>query len=150
GRIYSICFSERLCVPAAVLAGKMVMDGAIGDVVQTVGLGPHRLNRGVRPDWFFDPAAIGGIINDIASHQVDQFLFYTGSSTADVVASSVGNFANPQNPGFEDFGELLLRSTRASGYIRVDWYTPDGLPVWGDGRLTILGTRGFIELRKYI
>lgn len=150
GRIYSICFSERLCVPAAVLAGKMVMDGAIGDVVQTVGLGPHRLNRSARPDWFFEPEAIGGIINDIASHQVDQFLFYTGSSTADVVASSVGNFANPQNPAFEDFGEVLLRSTSATGYIRVDWYTPDGLPVWGDGRLTILGTRGFIELRKYV
>ena len=149
-RIYSICFSERLCVPSAVLAGKMVKDGAIGDVVQTVGLGPHRINRPVRPSWFFEPAAIGGIINDIASHQVDQFLFYTGSTSAEVVASSVGNFANSQHPQFEDFGELLLRAPRASGYVRVDWYTPDGLPVWGDGRLTILGTKGYIELRKYI
>jgi predicted dehydrogenase len=150
GRIWSVCFSERLCVPAAVLAGKMVADGVIGDVVQTVGLGPHRLNRPVRPEWFFEPAAIGGIINDIASHQVDQFLFYTRSDKGDVVASSVGNFANPENPEFEDFGELLLRSDHATGYIRVDWYTPDGLPVWGDGRLTILGTKGYIELRKYI
>ncbi len=150
GRIYSVCFSERLCVPSAVLAGKLVANGAIGDVVQTMGLGPHRLNRPVRPSWFFEPGAIGGIINDIASHQVDQFLFYTGSSTAEVVASSVGNLANPQNPDFEDFGEVLLRADKATGYIRVDWYTPDGLPVWGDGRLTILGTRGYIELRKYI
>lgn len=150
GRIYSICFSERLCVPSAVLAGKLVMDGAIGDVVQTVGLGPHRINLPVRPSWFFEPRAIGGVINDIASHQVDQFLFYTGSTTAEVVASSVGNFANPQNPDFQDFGEMLLRSATASGFIRVDWYTPDGLPVWGDGRLTILGTKGYIELRKYI
>ena len=150
GRMFSICFSERLCVPAAVLAGKMVADGAIGDVVQTVGLGPHRLNRPVRPSWFFDTAAFGGIINDIASHQVDQFLFYTGSTSGQVVASSVGNFANPEDPTFEDFGEVLLRSDRGTGYIRVDWYTPDGLPVWGDGRLTILGTKGYIELRKYI
>ena len=150
GRIFSICFSERLCVPAAVLAGKMVQDGAIGDVVQTVGLGPHRLNRKARPGWFFEPAAIGGIINDIASHQIDQFLFYTGSTKGEIVASTVGNFANPEDPAFEDFGELLLRSDRASGFVRVDWYTPDGLPVWGDGRLTILGTKGFIELRKYI
>lgn len=149
-RIYSICFSERLCVPSAVLAGKLVMDGAIGDVVQTVGLGPHRINRPVRPSWFFEPSAIGGIINDIASHQVDQFLFYTGSTTAEVVASSVGNFANPEYPEFEDFGEMLVRSATASGFIRVDWYTPDGLPVWGDGRLTILGTKGYIELRKYV
>lgn len=150
GRIFSVCFSERLCVPAAVLAGKMVAQGAIGDIVQTVGLGPHRLNRRIRPSWFFEPAAIGGIINDIASHQVDQFLFYTGSTHADVVASSTGNFANPENPDFEDFGEMLVRSDRASGYIRVDWYTPDGLPTWGDGRLTILGTKGYIELRKYV
>jgi predicted dehydrogenase len=150
GRIYSICFSERLCVPSAVLAGKMIQDGAIGDVVQTVGLGPHRINRPARPSWFFEPTAIGGIINDIASHQVDQFLFYTGSTTAEVVASSVGNFANLAHPDFEDFGDLTLRSHHASGYIRVDWYTPDGLPVWGDGRLTILGTKGYIELRKYI
>ena len=34
--------------------------------------------------------------------------------------------------------------------IRVDWFTPDGLPTWGDGRLTILGTEGTIELRKYV
>src|SRR5690606_5925643 len=116
GRIFSVCFSERHCVPSAVLAGKLVADGAIGDVVQTVGLGPHRINRPVRPSWFFEPDAIGGIINDIASHQVDQFLFYTGSHTAEVVASSVGNFANPQNPAFEDFGEMTLRSSSATGY----------------------------------
>jgi hypothetical protein len=34
--------------------------------------------------------------------------------------------------------------------VRVDWFTPDGLPIWGDGRLTILGTEGYLELRKYI
>lgn len=150
GRIFSICFSERLCVPSAVLAGKMVSDGAIGDIIQTVGLGPHRINRAARPSWFFDPASFGGIINDIASHQIDQFLFYTDSTDAEVVASTVGNFANTQNPGFEDFGELLLHSDHASGFVRVDWFTPDGLPCWGDGRLTILGTKGYIELRKYI
>ena len=150
GRIFSVCFSERHCVPAAVLAGKMVADGAIGEVVQTVGLGPHRLKRPARPAWFFERAAYGGILNDIASHQIDQFLFYTGSTTAEVVASSVGNFANPADAEFEDFGELLMRSGTASGFMRVDWYTPDSLPVWGDGRLTILGTKGYIELRKYI
>ncbi|WP_309082907.1 Gfo/Idh/MocA family oxidoreductase [Chelativorans sp.] len=150
GRIFSVCFSERHCVPSAVMAGKLVADGAIGRVVQTVGLGPHRKAPSTRPDWFFEFDAFGGIINDIASHQIDQFLFYTGSRTAEVVASSVANFATPQSAGFEDFGEVLLRSDKASGYIRVDWFTPDGLPTWGDGRLTILGTEGYIELRKYI
>lgn len=150
GRIFSICFSERHCVRSAVKAGKLVKDGAIGTVIQTIGMGPHRLQLPTRPEWFFDPEKFGGIIVDIASHQVDQFLFYTGSTSGEVVASSVGNFAMPERPAFQDFGEVLLRSERASGYVRVDWFTPDALPTWGDGRLTILGTKGYIELRKYI
>jgi predicted dehydrogenase len=149
GRIFSVCFSERLCVRSAVRAGKLVAAGEIGRVVQTIGLGPHRKGVG-RPEWFWDMAAVGGIITDIASHQIDQFLFYTGSDSAELRASSVGNFGTPEHPGFQDFGELLLQSKQASGYVRVDWFTPDGLGTWGDGRLTILGTQGYIELRKYI
>ncbi len=150
GRIFSICFSERLCVRSAVKAGKLVKAGAIGQVVQTIGMGPHRKAEASRPDWFFEFDAFGGIIVDIASHQIDQFLFYTGATQAEIVASTVGNFATPRSADFQDFGEVLLRSPAAAGYIRVDWYTPDGLPTWGDGRLTILGTEGYIELRKYV
>jgi predicted dehydrogenase len=150
GRIFSICFSERFIVPAAEVATQMIAAGEIGRVVQTVGLGPHRLNRAIRPAWFFDPGAYGGILVDIASHQIDQFLFFTGSASAEVVASTVANHASPDLPTFEDFGEILLRSDSATGYVRVDWYTPDGLPTWGDGRLVILGTEGTLELRKYI
>jgi predicted dehydrogenase len=149
GRIFSICFSERLCVPAAIKAGYLVADGAIGRVVQTIGMGPHKKGR-VRPDWFWDTSHYGGIITDIASHQIDQFLHYTGSTAGEVVAAQTGNFATPEHLGFEDFGDVLLRSDRGTGYVRVDWYTPDGLGVWGDGRLTILGTDGYIELRKYV
>lgn len=150
GRIWSIDFSERFEVPAVTRAAALIEEGAIGRVVQTVGLGPHRLNRHLRPDWFFDDAAFGGILTDIASHQIDQFLFFTGSTDAEIVSSSIGNFANPDDPGLQDFGEILLRSDKGQGYIRVDWYTPDALPTWGDGRLTILGTEGTIELRKYV
>ena len=150
GRIFSICFSERFVVPAMEVVTRLVADGAIGRVVQTVGLGPHRLNRAIRPPWFFDVTTYGGILVDVASHQIDQFLFLTGSSDAEIVASAVGNYAMPDVPWFQDFGEILLRSDRANGYIRVDWYTPDGLPTWGDGRLFLLGTEGFIEVRKYV
>lgn len=150
GRIFSVCFSERFVVRAAEVAARIVADGDIGTVVQTIGIGPHRLNRAIRPAWFFDPVAYGGILVDIASHQIDQFLFFTGSTDAAIVASAVANHAVRDIPAFADFGEILLRSDRASGYIRVDWYTPDGLPAWGDGRLTILGTDGTIELRKYV
>lgn len=150
GRIFSVCFSERFIVPATIVAGKLIADGAIGRVVQTIGLGPHRLNRPIRPDWFFDRAKFGGILTDIASHQIDQFLHFTGSSTAEIVTSGTGHFGEPDLPDFEDFGEILLRSPQAGGYIRVDWFTADGLSTWGDGRLTILGTDGTIELRKYV
>jgi predicted dehydrogenase len=148
GRIFSICFSERFQTPSTEEALRLVRSGAIGRVVQTVGLGPHRLNRALRPDWFFRTETYGGILVDIASHQIDQFIVFTDSTRPEVVMSSVGQYA--VGGGFEDFGEVLLRSETASGYIRVDWFTPDGLPTWGDGRLTILGTEGYIELRKYM
>ena len=150
GRIFSICFSERFVVPATIVAEKLVADGAIGRVIHTTGLGPHRLNRAIRPNWFFDTDASGGILTDIASHQIDQFLHFTGSTRAEIVASSIGHFGDDSAPDFQDFGDILLRSETASGYVRVDWFTADGLSTWGDGRLTILGTEGTIELRKYV
>ena len=150
GRIWSVNFSERFETPASTLASQLVADGAIGKVVQTVGLGPHRLNRATRPDWFFRKACFGGILTDIASHQIDQFLHYTGSQEAEVVHAFTANYANPEDPELQDFGEISLRSDRGTGYIRVDWFTPNALPNWGDGRLTILGTQGYIELRKYV
>ena len=149
-RIFSIDFSERFEVPSVELASKLVKAGEIGDVVQTIGLGPHRLNIDTRPKWFFKNDQYGGILCDIASHQIDQFLFFTGSTSVEIVRSSVGNFANPSQSEFEDFGEILIHGDKGQGYIRVDWYTPDALPNWGDGRLIILGTEGYVELRKYV
>ena len=149
-RIYSILYSERHENRATVRAGELVEAGAIGRVVQTIGLGPHRLNAKTRPAWFFDRRAYGGILCDIASHQFDQFLFFTGSTEADIVASQVGNLNHPQYPGLEDFGDALVRGNGGAGYVRVDWFTPDGLSTWGDGRLTVLGTDGYMELRKYV
>jgi predicted dehydrogenase len=149
-RIYSICYSERLENRATVKAGELVKAGAIGKVVQTVGLGPHRTNLPTRPPWFFVREQYGGVLCDIASHQFDQFLFFTGSTQAEVVASQVANVNHPQHPGLEDFGDAMVRGDGGTGYIRVDWFTPGGLKTWGDGRLTILGTEGFIEIRKNI
>jgi predicted dehydrogenase len=147
-RIYSIMYSERFENKATVRAGELIKAGAIGRVLQTTGLGPHRINPKTRPKWFFDRQYFGGIICDIASHQFDQFLFFTGSTRASIVASQVGNVHHPQWPLFEDFGDVMLRGDGGMGYIRVDWFTPDGLSTWGDGRLTIIGTDGFIEVRK--
>ena len=149
-RMYSIMYSERFENKATVKAGELVKAGAIGKVIQTIGLGPHKMNTPTRPEWFFDKKRFGGIITDIGSHQFDQFLFFTGSTKAEVVASQIGNVNHPQFPKFEDFGDVMLRGNGGTGYIRVDWFTPNGLKSWGDGRLTILGTEGFIEIRKNI
>jgi predicted dehydrogenase len=149
-RIYSILYSERLENAATVKAGELVKAGAIGGVIQTIGLGPHRMNPKDRPAWFFERERYGGILCDIGSHQFDQFLFFTGSTKAEVIAAQVGNVHHPQYPGLEDFGDVMLRGNGGSGYIRVDWFTPDGLNTWGDGRLTVLGTDGYIEIRKNI
>ena len=148
-RIWSVCYG-RFETAAVTRALELVAAGAIGRVVQTVALGPHRLNRHLRPAWFFRRENYGGILCDVGCHQIDQFLTFTGADDAEIVSAAVGNFANPGDPDFEDFGEMLLRNDKGCGYARVDWYTPDGLATWGDGRLTILGTDGYIELRKNV
>jgi predicted dehydrogenase len=136
----------------AQLPAELVLDVEPGGrVVQVLGLGPHRLSKSDRPSWFFERARYGGILCDIGSHQIEQFLAFTGASEAEVLHAAVGNFANPDTPELEDFGEASLRAADgASGYFRVDWFTPDGLSTWGDGRTVILGTNGTIELRKYV
>lgn len=150
GRRYIIHFSERVAQPATARAEELVAAGAIGRVINTVGLGPHRLRPAGRPAWFFQRARSGGILTDIAAHQFDQFLAFTGATSAEVVAASAANRAHPQYPELQDFGEALLRTEGATGYLRVDWFTPEGLPTWGDGRTVLLGTEGTIELRKYV
>ncbi|MEO1313382.1 MAG: Gfo/Idh/MocA family oxidoreductase [Pseudomonadota bacterium] len=149
GRIWTVNFSERFEVPAVAKADALVQQGAIGRVIQTVGLGPHKQNLKTRPAWFFERARYGGILCDIGSHQIDQFLHFTGSETAQIQHAHVENTTMPEQPGFQDFGEVTLSSPTGHGYVRVDWFTPDGMPTWGDGRLFLLGTEGQIELRKY-
>lgn len=162
GRIYAIMYSERLEVKAAVKAGELIKSGAIGQVIQTINIAPHQIvqkagstmgstgSNGGRPDWFWNDVQYGGILCDIGSHQLDQFLYYTGSTHAEVVASQVANVRHPQHPHFQDFGDMMLRGNNGFGYVRLDWFTPDGLGTWGDGRLFILGTDGYMEARKYI
>jgi predicted dehydrogenase len=156
-RIYGIMYSERLEVKAAVYAGVLIQQGAIGKVIQTINIAPHQIAQGHgdagggtgRPEWFWNPDQYGGILCDIGSHQVDQFLYYTGSRQAEVVESQIANVRHPDRPRFQDFGDMVLRGDRGLGYVRLDWFTPDGLGTWGDGRLFILGTSGYIEVRKY-
>jgi len=146
-RIYSIMYSERFENKGTEKASQLVKTGVIGQVIQTVNLAPHRIGKG-RPNWFWDKKRYGGILTDIGSHQFDQYLHFTGTTEAQVLLSQVGNVHHPDKPLFEDFGDVMLSGNGGTGYIRVDWFTPDALDTWGDGRLTILGTDGYIEVRK--
>ncbi|MDQ0253233.1 putative dehydrogenase [Evansella vedderi] len=151
GLKWGIYYSERLHVESAIFAGQLIEEGAIGRVIQVIGTGPHRANPKSRPDWFFDPEFYGGILCDIGSHQIEQFLHYTGAKDAQVLHSKVANYNFKDYPKFQDFGDAtLVADNGATFYFRVDWFTPDGLGTWGDGRVLILGTEGYIEVRKYI
>ncbi len=151
GLIWAVYYSERLHVEGAVYAGQLIKDGAIGRVLQVMNIAPHRLNAPSRPDWFFIKEKYGGILCDLGSHQIEQFLYYTNAKQADVVHSQVANFNNPEYPELEDFGDaVLVADNGATMYFRVDWFTPDGMGAWGDGRTFIMGTSGSIEIRKYL
>lgn len=150
GRKYAVYYGERVHSEAAILAGQLIERGAIGTVMQVVCFGPHRIGGG-RPDWFYDPDRYGGILCDIGSHNFEQMLFYTGATDGRVSTSTVANYAHSETPGLQDFGDAhVVLDNGTTGYVRVDWFTPDGLGVFGDGRTLLLGTDGYIELRKYI
>jgi predicted dehydrogenase len=146
GRIWSISLG-RLASPAVQEALRIVATGELGRLVQVVSLAPHRLNRALRPAWFFERDAYGGIVADIGVHSVDLFLAFAGVPDASIVSATIGAFGTPPAQ-FEDFAEMTLRSASLTGYMRMDWFTPDGLPTWGDGRLFLVGTEGTLELRK--
>ena len=149
GRIFGIMYSERLGVPAAVKAGELLQEGAIGKIIQVLVIAPHQVNEPARPDWFWDPDQYGGILVDIGSHQIDQFTYYTGSKKVEIVSAQIANLHFQHRPRFQDFADITLHGENGFGYVRLDWYTPNGLGTWGDGRLFLLGTEGYMEARKY-
>lgn len=151
GRKYMVYYSERLHVESAVVAGEMIQSGIIGRIVQVINIAPHRLSAKTRPDWFWSLEESGGTLCDIGSHQIEQFLYYTQNTSAQVLSAQLGNYNNPKYPEFDDFAAAtILGGNGASQYMRVDWLNPDGLSAFGDGRLFVLGTKGYIEVRKYV
>ena len=151
GKKYMVYYAERLHDEGSILAGYIAHSGEIGKVIAVTGFGPHRLGAPGRPAWFFEREKYGGILCDIGSHQIEQYLYYTGEEDAVVTSARIGNFAHPEYPELEDYGDCCLTGRNGTAhFFRVDWFTPDGLRTWGDGRMFIQGTEGFIEVRKYI
>lgn len=145
-RLWSICFG-RLTSPSIQEALRVARSGELGRLVSLTSLAPHRLNRALRPTWFFDRDAYGGIICDIGVHSIDTFLAFADAADATMAAATIGVFGT-EPAGFEDYAEVTLHSEAMTGTLRLDWFTPDGLPDWGDGRLFLVGTDGTLELRK--
>lgn len=151
GRRYMVCYSERLLNAAAWHAGDLIRQGAIGRVLQVLNLAPHNLAAGGRPPWFFQKEKYGGILTDIGSHQFEQFLAYAGATDGRILMARAENMNHPEHPELEDFGEASLQlDTGASAYCRIDWFNPKASRTWGDGRTFVLGTDGYLEIRKYI
>ncbi len=156
GRPWTVLFSERYENRAISRAVTMARAGTVGHVVHVSGVGPHALAGDLRPEWFWDPARSGGILVDLASHQIDQFLVICGNPSAgdragvSLASSRVGNVNCPDHPRMQDVGSLTLVAGTSVGEHRVDLLSPPGLPTWGDVRLTIVGTEGSLEVRANI
>lgn len=151
GKKFYIYFSERIHVEGSICAEELCRSGAVGKILNITILAPHRLNPKTRPDWFWEKKQNGSIIQDIGCHQIEQFLTFSGSRTAIVARSSMANWNNPEHENFYDYGDCyLVGDNGATCFFKVDWFTPDGMGAWGDGRLFITGTKGCIEVRKYL
>ena len=149
GRKLFVYYSEFMHNESAIFAKQLIDRGVIGEVAHIDIIAPHMLNAPARPDWFFRREDTSGILTDIGSHQFQQFLEYAGAETATVDSARVGNYFCPEYKDFEDFGDATLTAENGiTGYVRIDWMSPKGIKTFGDERVLIIGSRGFIELRK--
>lgn len=149
GKKCFVYYGESVCNHSALYARELIRRGVIGKVFHVDGVAPHRLSPAVREPWFFQREHAGGILIDLVCHQIHQFLEFTDSDDAKVDMGRVSNYAHPEYPDWDDFGDCACTAENgATGFFRVDWFTPDGLKSWGDGRMLIVGTEGYIELRK--
>ena len=147
GKIWSVNFSERFHVSAVTKAEELISNGLIGTVKQTIGTGPHRQGNYEDLNGFMKERVMVELLQNRITSNSSIFIF-TGSNEAKINHALV-EILKKEFPGFQDFGEINLTSNKGHGYIRLDWFTPDALPTWGDGRLLILGDKGYLEIRKY-
>ncbi|WP_410790172.1 Gfo/Idh/MocA family protein [Kribbella sp. C-35] len=108
----------------------------LGTIHGVTSSGPHKLNRPTRPAWFFERARYGGLLNDLAVHDIDAALLFTGLTSGIVSGSIVDS----------SYGVATLSGPGAVITAGVDWMNPAGSPVHGDYRMKLVGTEGTAEL----
>ena len=148
GKKWFAFFGEMVTHVGVTWVRQEMEKGNLGKPIHFMGLGPHMLRIKGRPDWMFSRERYGGILNDIASHQIAQFAYWMMQDPIPQF-SRVGNLHHPQTPEFEDFGDAMLTGSKGgTGYIRADWFTPEGLPTFGDIRQQLITTEAYVEHRK--
>lgn len=143
GKDVALLFTKRYS-RETVAARKLLVDGALGQLTQIATTGPHKLLRPTRPDWFFRRATYGGILGDLAVHDVDLVLWLTGA-TEGVVSGAAGSSV-ADLPEFTNYGSALLRAGSVTATLEVNWLTPSASPYHGDYRMRLTGTEGVAEL----
>ncbi|WP_405056649.1 Gfo/Idh/MocA family oxidoreductase [Kribbella sp. NBC_01505] len=113
----------------------------LGTIHGVVSTGPHKLNRPTRPEWFFDRTRYGGLLNDLAVHDIDAALHFTGL-TAGTVSGALAS-----EPGFPRYGTATLTGPGVLITAGVDWLTPAASPLHGDYRMKLVGSNGTAELQ---
>ncbi len=125
----------------------LLRDGTLGVPALAWASSPHRLRPATRPEWMFDRACYGGILNDLAVHDIDLLLWFSGARAGEVQGLT-GNRANRDRLGFEDVGQVYLRADDGPlATLEVHWYSPEAAPYHGDYRLVLTGTSGTAEVR---
>lgn len=143
-RVVSIMFEKR-GYPVTIAARRLLADGVLGDLALVASTGPHKLNYSSRPAWFFDRARYGGILGDLAVHDIDLVLALSGAS-AGSVARRAGNLSLPQHPDFSDSGAVLLGAGGVTATIEAHWMWPAASAHHGHYRMRLTGTSGTAEL----
>lgn len=145
GTFLSVMLEKRFW-PVTKAFEEILAAGEIGRLVLAWASGPHRLMRHTRPDWMFGRESYGGILNDLAVHDLDLLLRFTRAKSG-FVQGFVGNAANKDVSEFEDHGQVLLRTDGGLlATIEVHWLSPEAAPYHGDYRMILTGTKGTAEL----
>lgn len=145
GRQLSIAFEKRF-YPPTMAASRLVAEGELGELVMISSSAPHKLSRERRPDWMFDRSLYGGIINDLAVHDIDLLLQFSGARSGRLWAFA-GNRGNADRPDFEDHALVTLRADDGLlASIEASWLSPEAAAYHGDYRMRIVGTNGTAEM----
>lgn len=144
-RHLSVAFEKRFYAPT-IAAARLVANGELGELVMISSSAPHKLTRERRPGWMFDRSLYGGIINDLAVHDIDLLLHLSGARSGRLWAFA-GNRANADRPDFEDHAMVTLRCDDGMlASIEVSWLSPEAADYHGDYRMRLVGTNGTAEL----